>query len=139
MVPEKKYRVLLVDDEPDITSVVKIGLEKEGFEVQAFNDPSQALSHFKADSFDLVLLDIRMQPMNGFQLYKQLRKIDDKVKVCFITAFEIYYDEFKKVFPNLRVNCFVRKPVRLQELAKTIMAELERVDETELLDVQKTK
>ena len=70
--------------------------------------------------------------MNGFVLYKQLRKMDEKVKVCFITAFEIYYDEFKKVFPKLRVHCFVRKPVRLEELAKTIREELELTDEIKL-------
>jgi CheY-like chemotaxis protein len=74
---------------------------------------------------DLLLIDIRMPKMNGFQLYRQLRKVDEKAKICFITAFEIYYDEFKKMFPKLRVNCFVRKPVRLEELAKTIKDELE--------------
>ncbi len=128
----EKYKILVVDDEPDITSVIKKGLEKEGFEVQAFNNPTEALSHFKVGAFDLVLLDIRMQPMNGFALFKQLRKIDDKVKVCFITAFEIYYDEFRKVFPKLRVNCFVRKPVRIEELANTIRDELELTDEIKL-------
>jgi DNA-binding response OmpR family regulator len=125
----KKYRILVVDDERDIASVIKRGLENEGvFEVDAFHDPEEALNHFKPGRYDLLLLDIRMPKMNGFQLYRQLRKTDEKVRICFITAFEIYYDEFKKMFPKLRVNCFVRKPVSLEELAKTIKEELELVE-----------
>ena len=116
---------MVVDDEADITSVMKQGLEKEGFDVDAFNNPLEALSSFKPGIYDLLLLDVRMDRMNGFELYRQLKKKDEKAKICFITAFEVYYDEFKKVFPKLRVNCFVRKPVRLEELAKTIREELE--------------
>jgi DNA-binding response OmpR family regulator len=127
MSSKKSYRILIVDDEVDITRIIKQGLEREDFEVEAFNDPEEALANFKAGSYDLLLLDIRMPKMNGFQLYKKLREIDDKTKICFITAFEIYYDEFRRVFPKVRVNCFVRKPVRLEELAKTIMEELEGV------------
>lgn len=122
----KRYKILVVDDERDIASVIKQGLELEGvFEVDAFHDPEEALNHFKPGKYDLLLLDIKMPKMNGFQLYHQLRKADEKVRICFITAFEIYYDEFRKMFPKLRVNCFVRKPVRLEELAKTIKEELE--------------
>lgn len=128
MSSKKSYRILIVDDEVDITCIIKQGLEREGFEVEAFNDPEKALANFKAGSYDLLLLDIRMPKMNGFQLYKKLREIDEKAKICFITAFEIYYDEFRKVFPKVRVNCFVRKPVRLEELAKTIREELEEVE-----------
>jgi|SRR5581483_2234881 len=131
MTTGKNYRILIVDDEVDITNVMKLGLEKEGFQIDVFNDPERALANFKAGKYDLMLLDIRMPKMNGFQLYKELRKIDEKAKICFITAFEIYYDEFKRVFPKVRVNCFVRKPVRLEELAKTIREEL--TDEAELL------
>lgn len=125
MSSKKSYRILVVDDEPDIITVMKQGLEKEGFEVDAFTDPERALSNFKRGKYDLLLLDIRMPKINGFQLYKKLREMDDKARICFITAFEIYYDEFRKVFPKVRVNCFVRKPVRLEELAKTIREELE--------------
>jgi two-component system catabolic regulation response regulator CreB/two-component system response regulator ChvI len=119
-----KRRILIVDDEPDITVVFKKALEKD-FEVDTFNDPRDALSHFKAGVYDLLLLDIRMPGTNGFQLYKEMRKIDSKPKVCFITAFEMYYEEFIKVFPNVPVKCFIKKPVEPKNLLKQIKAELE--------------
>lgn len=119
-----KRRILIVDDEPDITVVFKKALEKD-FEVDTFNDPRDALSHFKAGVYDLLLLDIRMPGTNGFQLYKEMRKIDSKPKVCFITAFEMYYEEFIKVFPNVPVKCFIKKPVEPKDLLKQIKAELE--------------
>ncbi|HEV8405973.1 MAG TPA: response regulator [Nitrososphaera sp.] len=129
----KKYKILLVDDERDILSIIKHGLENEGsFEVDAFHDPEEALSQFKLGKYDLLLLDIRMPKMNGFELYRELRKIDEKTKICFITAFEIYYDEFRKMFPKVRVDCFVHKPVHLEHLAKTIREEIELKQQMEL-------
>lgn len=121
----KKYRILVVDDEPDITLVFRTSLEQAGFDVDAFNDPQDALAQVTAGKYDLLLLDIRMLKMNGFELYKAILKIDDKPKVCFITAFEIYYDEFKRVFPNLHVKCFIRKPISTKDLVKQVRAELE--------------
>ena len=119
---------MVVDDESDVTSIIKKGLEMEGFKVDTFNDPLEAKAHFKEGTYDLVLLDIRMTPINGFELYRELLKVDNKVRVCFITAFEIYYDEFRRVFPKLHVDCFVRKPVRMDSLAKIIRKELEVVE-----------
>jgi two-component system catabolic regulation response regulator CreB/two-component system response regulator ChvI len=119
-----RRRILIVDDEPDITVVFNKALEKD-FEVDTFNDPRDALSHFKAGVYDLLLLDIRMPGTNGFQLYKEMRKIDSKPKVCFITAFEMYYEEFIKVFPNVPVKCFIKKPIEPKDLLKQIKAELE--------------
>lgn len=127
MTTDKRYRILLVDDEPDIATVMKLGLEKEGFEVDAFTEPLKALEHFKKGFYDLALIDIRMPQINGFELYRRTLEIDSKMKVCFITAFEIYYDEFRRVFPRLKVDCFVRKPVSMDTLAKIIRAELGRV------------
>ncbi|WP_187147440.1 response regulator [Candidatus Nitrososphaera gargensis] len=72
------------------------------------------------------MLDIRMPLMNGFELFKNIRKIDRKVKVCFITAFEIYFDEFRRVFPKIDVSCFVRKPITINQLAKIVREELAR-------------
>ena len=103
-----KGRILLVDDERDINTVVKKGLERVGFKVRAFNNPLDALSNFEAGSYDVALLDIRMPSMNGFELYKKLRAIDSKIKVCFITAFEMYEEEFKKLFPSYEVRCFIK-------------------------------
>ena|SRR5919197_2725657 len=127
----RKSRILAVDDEPDITATFKRALEKAGFEVDTFNDPLKALSHFKQDHhYDLLLIDIRMPNLNGFRLYKELRKIDSKPKVCFITAIEMYYDEFVKVFPSLPVKCFIRKPISPSNLVKQIKAELELAQDT---------
>jgi DNA-binding response OmpR family regulator len=125
MATTRKYRILVVDDEVDIGLVMKLGLEKEGFEVDVFNDPEAAKAHFKAGHYDLLLVDIRMPKINGFELYRELLKIDDKTKICFITAFEIYFDEFRRVFPKLKVDCFVRKPVSLAQLARIVRKELE--------------
>jgi two-component system response regulator ChvI len=121
----KEFRILVVDDESDITTIMKKGLEMQGFKVDTFNNPIQAKEQFKAGAYDLVLLDVRMTPINGFELYRELSKIDNKVKACFITAFEIYYDEFRRVFPKLQVDCFVRKPVSMDNLAKIIRQKLE--------------
>jgi DNA-binding response OmpR family regulator len=120
-----RNRVLIVDDEPDITLVIKLGLESNGFIVKTYNDPLLALSNFKADSYDLLLLDIKMPRMNGFELYQRLQEIDLKVKICFITAFELYFDEFQRLYPKLKVECFVRKPVSIDVLSKVIREELQ--------------
>lgn len=118
-------KIAIVDDEPDITSVLKKGLEQHGFSVDAFNDPEEALSSFKPDHYDLMIIDIRMPKVNGFDLYRELRKRDSKVKVCFLTAFEIYYEEFSKIFPNIDVRAFVRKPVSILTLVKQINSTIE--------------
>jgi len=118
-------KIAIVDDEPDITAVLKKGLEQYGFVVEAFNDPEVALSNFKPDYYDLMIIDIRMPRINGFELYRELRKRDSKVKVCFLTAFEIYYEEFRKMFPNIDVRSFVRKPVAISGLVKQINAMFE--------------
>ncbi|HKU49067.1 MAG TPA: response regulator [Nitrososphaera sp.] len=120
-----KFRVLLVDDEPDITTVMQSALEREGFLVDSFNDSQQALDAFRLDYYDIALLDIRMPVLNGFELYRELKKKDGRIKVCFITAFEVYYDEFKRLFPSVSATCFVKKPVALHVLVKLIRQELE--------------
>jgi DNA-binding response OmpR family regulator len=124
--PEKKLRILVVDDEDDILQVIKKGLELEGFDVTTYNSPETALSEYRPGEYDLVLADIRMPRLSGFELYREIKKVDKKAKVCFITAFEIYYDEFRRVFPKLHVNCFIRKPITMKELAKAVREELAR-------------
>ena len=119
-----QHRILLVDDEPDVTLTLKKGLEENGFSVDAFNDPRIALSKFKAAFYDLLLLDIKMADLNGFQLYQEVKKKDKDAKVCFITAYEVYYDKLKEDYPTLNVGCFIKKPVETEELVKKIRKEL---------------
>ena len=131
-----RNRILIVDDEPDIAQVLKMGLEKNGFAVDTYNDPLDVVSNFKADSYDLLLLDIKMPKINGFELYSKLHLIDEKAKICFITAYEIYYDDFKRMFPKVKVECFIRKPVSINNLARLIKDELQQKDDNKDLDVQ---
>jgi two-component system, OmpR family, response regulator ChvI len=110
-------KILIVDDEPDITSTFEMILEMNGFEVDTYNDPSLALSNFKPNSYGLALLDIRMPKMNGFELYKKIKDIDKNMEVCFITAFEDYREEFKESFPQLEeAKYFIRKPKAIEDL-----------------------
>src|SRR5262245_66040210 len=97
-------RILLVDDEPDITLSLSMGLEDNGFKVDTFNDPLAALLKFKLGLYDLVILDIKMPDMNGIDLCKEIRKVDNKVKICFLTAFGPRYEEFTHY-----KTCFIRK------------------------------
>ncbi len=113
-------RVLIIDDEKDITSSLKIGLTHKGFRVDTFNDPVQALRLYKPESYDLIILDIRMPKMSGFDFFREVKKVDKGVKICFLTAFEVYTDEFKRLFPNMKVEGFLRKPIAIAELASQI-------------------
>src|SRR5919198_2708403 len=118
---EERRRILVVDDEVDITLSLKTVLEGDQFEVDSFNDPISALNSFKAGLYDLLILDIKMPKMNGFQLYREIKNIDDKVKVCFLTALsEMHdYEEFKReVFPKAGERYFIQKPVENQTLLK---------------------
>jgi DNA-binding response OmpR family regulator len=121
-VQAKKYRVMIVDDEQDITTIFKIGLEKNEFIVTTFNDPFEALSTFSRGMYDLLIVDVRMPGMNGFELYQKIRNLDEKVKVCFLTAFEDYRKEFKASFTFLNeVNCYLKKPITVHDLIKRLM------------------
>jgi len=122
--PAVSKRILLVDDEPDVTITLKMVLEGRGYKVDAFNDPNEALANFKMGIYNLLLLDIKMPKMNGFQLYEELEKLDKNAKVCFITAFEVYYRSLRELFPQIEIDCFIKKPVDNEELVKRIQAEL---------------
>lgn len=111
---------MVLDDEPDITTVMRRGLEENGFAVDVFNDPEEAIRSFAPGRYDILILDIRMPKMNGFDVYRELRKSDEKARVAFMTAFEIYKEEFQKVFPNMDIKCFFKKPVRISDLVTRI-------------------
>jgi CheY-like chemotaxis protein len=145
-------RILIVDDEEDVTFFLKEALEDYGgFEVVTFNDPLVALSSFNNDNnrpsaYDLILLDIKMPKMDGFELYQELQKRIDaetslasdssissadqakngkKTKICFMTAFEVYFEALKELFPDSYPSmCFIKKPSSAQDLIKRISKEL---------------
>ena len=123
----RRRKILIVDDEPDITSSFKEALRDNGFEqVETANDPLLALKTFNAGSYDLLIIDIVMSQMDGFSLYEEIRKIDSKVKVCFMTAFDINYQALRAVFPATDdIGCFIRKPVDMDDLVKRINAEIQ--------------
>jgi DNA-binding response OmpR family regulator len=114
----KKKRVLIVDDEPDVTLVLKQVLDENGFDADSYDDPRLALNNFKANMYDLLLLDIKMPDINGLDLYQEMRKIDDKVKVCFLTASEMFYEKFRKEEPYSKFDkeLFIAKPIENEEL-----------------------
>jgi len=117
----EKKRICFVDDEPDIILLCKIVLEEAGFEVYTFTDSISALNNFKPNFYDLIVLDIKMPNMDGFELCKKIKKIDQKIKVCFLTASEMYYENFRKKDPeNLDKDLFLRKPIENDELIKRV-------------------
>ena len=117
----RKYRVMIVDDEEVITAIFELGLEQNEFIVTTFNNSNEALSEFRPGLYDLMILDIRTPGMNGFQLCQEIRNLDDKVKICFLTAFEDYREEFKPLFPSLNeVKCYLKKPITIQELIRRL-------------------
>lgn len=120
-------RILIVDDDPDITLTFKSALENEDdkLEVHTFNDPISVLSQFKPSFNDLLLVDINMPNMDGFELCREILKVDVNVKVCFITAGEINHEAVRELYPTINIGCFIKKPVRIDYLIKRIKAELE--------------
>jgi CheY-like chemotaxis protein len=117
-------RILIVDDDPDITLTFSIGLEDGGFEVSTYNDPLDALANFKS-FYDLLLVDINMPKMNGFELCTKILEMDLNVKICFITAGDVNIDGLREVYPALSTGCFIKKPVTISDLVKRLKAELE--------------
>jgi CheY-like chemotaxis protein len=108
-ISSQKKRILVVDDEVDITTIFKLALERVDLQVDVYNDPLLALTDYKAGMYDLLLFDIRMPGMNGFELYRKIKDIEEeekkvkngKPRVCFITAFEEFRSEFKETFPTV--------------------------------------
>ena len=116
----RKKRILFVNDDSDTIAVMKAGLTRRGFEVETFVDPKLALQHFKAGLYDLLLLDVLMKGIDGFELYDKMRKIDENVQICFISSSNTSYEEYKNIYPEVQKECFIQKPIRIKELADTI-------------------
>jgi CheY-like chemotaxis protein len=117
----KNKRILLVDDEYDVNLVIKLVLEENGFKVDSFTDASEALEDFRAGLYDLVILDVKLPTMDGFSLYEKIKKMDDKVIICFLTAADkAYYEILKKHYPSVNENCVIHKPVDNECLLRQI-------------------
>ena len=117
-------RLLVIDDDPDIVYVLKHGLQKNGFLVDAFTNPEEALRSFESNPHDLCLVvsDVRMPGLSGIQLARKVKQINPDIKVVLMTAFEIRDTEFSKVFPSTQVDGFVQKPIGIKELTDKILS-----------------
>ena len=114
-------KILVVDDEADLTLLCSLALEYYGFKVDTFTDPQKALSNYKPGYYDLVILDIAMPKMDGFQLYDEIKKKDQKAKVCFLTASELYYEQFRRgEYDAIDKTLFIQKPIENEELLKEV-------------------
>ena len=120
-----RKKILIVDDEPDVTFTIKVILTSNGYQVDAFEDAEEELANFRTEAYFLAFLDIKMPKMNGFDLYKKLLEIDSEIKVCFLTAlgeFDDYYRHYRKedVAPIWGVRHIVRKPIDNSKLLEEV-------------------
>jgi DNA-binding response OmpR family regulator len=125
-------RILIVDDNEDVTTTFKAGIEESNkndgnkrIEVYTSNDPVAAFSEFKPDYYDLLLVDINLPHMNGFELCEKILAMDINVRVCFMSSGEINREALREIYPSLTVGCFIRKPVTIDYLVKRIISELD--------------
>src|SRR5215469_9494945 len=125
-------RILMVDDNVDITVSFKTAIEDNNdttltkkIEVPTSNNPVMALSEFKSNFYDLLLVDINMPRMNGFELCEKILAIDINVRVCFMSSVEINREALREIYPALSLGCFIRKPVTVDYLIKRVMSELD--------------
>jgi CheY-like chemotaxis protein len=117
----RRKRILLVDDEPDICMVYQMVLEDAGYECIPYTDPIKALKEFRIDYYDLILLDIKMPVLDGFELCKKIREVDKIVHIIFITASEAYYEKFRSQrFPELGKINYIQKPIGNEELVQIV-------------------
>ena len=126
-------QILIVDDEPDITltfkkafeEVNRISSNKSSFRVNTYNDPLLALSEFKPDFYDLLLIDINMPKMNGFDFCVKVLEIDINPRVCFMSSGLINQEALREQYPSLSIGCFIRKPITIENLVRKVKAELD--------------
>jgi DNA-binding response OmpR family regulator len=120
-------RILVVDNETGVVSALKIGLERQGFQVDAFTNPVTALSHFQEGKYDLALLDVDMPEMTGFRLAQELLKVDGRLRICFLTAYGSRFEGlYKQLFPAFQSYCYLEKPQTIREITKVIFKALGR-------------
>jgi DNA-binding response OmpR family regulator len=120
LVNKTSMRILVVDDEPDINTTLEKALEQNGFKVDSYECPLMALDNFTPYYYDLAILDIKMPEMNGFSFYREIKKLDKNLRICFLTGGEMYYGVYSDIFSSLPANYFIRKPIGNEELIKRI-------------------
>jgi DNA-binding response OmpR family regulator len=114
-------RIMLVDDEPDINAALSVVLKRARYDIDTFDNPFIALEKLKPGFYGLIILDVKMPQMDGFELYREIKKVDRKAKICFLTASELYYENFRKEkFAALDKELFIIKPISNAELLKKI-------------------
>ena len=126
-------RILIVDDDADLTMTFRAVIEDSNndvdvskrIEVYTSNDPVASLSEFKPNLYDLLLVDINMPRMNGFELCEKILAIDINVRVCFMSNGEINREALREIYPTRQEGCFIRKPVSIDYLVKRIRSELD--------------
>lgn len=121
--PQFKKRILIIDDEKDSGFTIKAMLEEYGFDVEIYTDPMEALKHFKPDFYGLIILDIKMPEINGFELYNQFKHKDPRIKTLFLTALsdvESYSTESNKVYTVRGERHFAKKPISDKELLEQV-------------------
>ena len=124
--PQQQKRILVIDDNPDIVFTLRVGLESDPtMQVFGFDNPVTALVEFKPNFYDLLLIDVNMPLLDGFQLAQNLLRRDLNVRVCFMTAGEINMDAAREAHPLKSIGCFIKKPITTEQLIKRIRAELE--------------
>ncbi len=114
-----KRRILIIDDDQDINNLFKLFLDHDGYKVNAYTDPVDALYAFRKNNIDLVLLDLKMPKMSGMLLYQKLRKIDPNLLFCFITADKEYIQYLKKSIAEIE-KVVIYKPILLNDLRSKI-------------------
>ena len=130
---KKTKTILVVDDDQSTTLAIKSSLEKENghatnrisYLVDTYNVPTVALSEFKPNFYDLLLIDVEMPNMNGFELSSKMLEIDADPKICFMSAAEVNYEALREIYPSVSFGCFIKKPISLEHLIRRLRAELE--------------
>jgi CheY-like chemotaxis protein len=123
-----KKRILIIEDDSEVRKSFELVLEDSGlFQVVTFSDPMLALSNFRPDLYDMVLIDIMMPNVDSFKLYDKMKSIDNNLKVCFITMYdnEETYKGLRNQYPTLERECIVSKSVSTGDLIDKVKMQLE--------------